>query len=933
MPSGEIVEIDAADNDVAILDASACCALASSSSSSSSSSSPSVDDSSDACSPRASQSQEDHDGGGGGEEEGEDRGGVVDGGGGDREADDDDRGRVRRPAQVSPMPQQKKASAVITPRPVRKGRGAGGAPAEKKKSKKSSTCGGGGGEKLPPPPSSSSSSSSAKMGRRKAEGEGGPATPPSGSSSSSAAAAVVAVATPGGEVEDDGSVATTTKRRKKDGTTTAAKKPSMTLHSFFARVDPSAAPAAVESRDGKDPPRGVVEKGRPTAIAKVSAAGARAGATAIEAAVAVSADDDAVGGGGGGERTSAGNAARGAGGVPIGGEAAPTAKKGKKASAEKKKPAAPGRDGNDDGKSNDEKKTQAAEKKSAIEDTINDDEVDEEKKKNKKKGASSRGGGGVEKKAQKKGTNVDANENAAEAGATSARRRHAPLAPASSSSSSTSSRVAVGGVEEEIDDSPMYALAVASRTFGGAGGSRSRRGCGGNSNGDSGVLARQWDERLDLLARYKLEHGDCAMPHSYKTTAAEGGDGGSGETMVLLGRWLENQKASHRRGKLLPQRYERLSALGVVFGEETKSSGNDVEVDPDAIDENIVYPARDAFDAVEASEGEADVGGTSMMGADDGDAIEVSDDVIIDVNREEGKDSVPVATAPDSEDKLNENEDDDDDDATVAFEEAGADSSGNSKDESSVRVDEDSNIPCEIDQPPTTADNGAVFIAGVSKKSVQKEPPTETSVMETSIDEVEDVAAPKETAERSTRQMKTSTKLSAKSRKKAGTSPKKSFKNKASAASAASATETTAVSPNAASLKKLSACPQKKVCKTKTHESPSATVSVSSCPINVAISLNNLIDATEYALSSSITPNIANLTEEDASRLHDYKTLRAKYVLRAIELGNLPSSEDYEEECLSLDACSVDKGSVEVAEDGGFPDKLLTHLQLLVQGR
>jgi len=927
MPSGEIVEIDAADNDVAILDASACCALASSSSSSSSSSSPSVDVSSDACSPRVSQSQEeDHDGGGGGEEEGEDRGGgVVDGEGGDREADDDDdRSRVRRPAQVSPMPQQKRASAVITPRPVRRGRGAG-APAEKKKNKKSSTCGGGGvgGEKLPPPPSSaSSSSSSAKKGRRKGEGEGGPATPPSGSSSSSAAAAVVAVATPGGEVEDDGSVATTTKRRKKGGTTTAAKKPSTTLHSFFARVDPSAAAAAVESRDGKDTPRGVVKKGRPTAIAKVGAAGARAGATRIEAAAAVSADDDdAVGGGGGGGgewTSSAGNAARGAGGAHIGSEAAPTAKKGRKAAEGKKKPAAPWRGGNDDDKSNDEKKTQAAEKKSAIEDTtINDDEVVEENKKNKNKGASSRGGGGVEKKAQKKGTNVDANENAVEAGATSARRRHAPLAPASSSSSSP---------EEEIDNSPMYALAVASRTFGGAGGSRSRRGCGGNSNGDGGVLARQWDERLDLLARYKLEHGDCAMPHSYKTTAA---DGGSGETTVLLGRWLENQKASHRRGKLLPGRYERLSALGVVFGEETKSSGNDVEVDPDAIDENIVYPARDAFDAVEASEGEADVGGTSMKGADDGDTIEVSDDVIIDVDREEGKDSVPVATAPDSEDKRNENEDDDDDDATVAFEEAGADSSGNSKDESNVRVDEDSIIPCE-NQPPTTADNVAVFIAGVSKKSVQKEPPTETSVMETSIDEVEDVAAPKETAERSIRQMKASTKLSAKSRKKAGASPKKSFKDKTSAASA---TETTAVSPIAASLKKLSACPQKKVCKTKTQESPPATVSVSSCPINVVISLNNLIDATEDALSSSITPNIANLTEEDASRLHHYKTLRAKYVLRAIELGNLPSSEDYEEECLSLEACSVNKGSVEVAEDGGFPDKLLTHLQLLVQGR
>jgi hypothetical protein len=202
--------------------------------------------------------------------------------------------------------------------------------------------------------------------------------------------------------------------------------------------------------------------------------------------------------------------------------------------------------------------------------------------------------------------------------------------------------------------------------------------------------------------------------------------------------------------------------------------------------------------------------------------------------------------------------------------------------------------------------------------------------METSIDEVEDVAAPKETAKRSTRQMKTSTKLSAKSRKKAGASPKKSCNDKASTATAK---ETTAVSPIAASLKKLAACPQKKVCKSKTQESPSATVSVSSCPINVATSLNNLIDGKEDALFSSIAPNIANLTEEDASRLHDYKTLRAKYVSRAIELGNLPSSDDYEEECLSLEECSVDKGSVEVAEDGGFPDKLLTHLQLLAQGR
>ena len=57
-----------------------------------------------------------------------------------------------------------------------------------------------------------------------------------------------------------------------------------------------------------------------------------------------------------------------------------------------------------------------------------------------------------------------------------------------------------------------------------------------------------------------------------------------------------------------------------------------------------------------------------------------------------------------------------------------------------------------------------------------------------------------------------------------------------------------------------------------------------------------------------------------------------KYAGRASELGNLPNSDAFEEENLCLEG-SLEEGSVEVGEDGGFPDKLLTHLQVMTQGR
>lgn len=84
--------------------------------------------------------------------------------------------------------------------------------------------------------------------------------------------------------------------------------------------------------------------------------------------------------------------------------------------------------------------------------------------------------------------------------------------------------------------------------------------------------------------------------------------------------------------------------------------------------------------------------------------------------------------------------------------------------------------------------------------------------------------------------------------------------------------------------------------------------------------------------SASSSNGTENLSDEDASRLNHYLSLRVKYAGRASELGNLPSSDAFEEENLCLEG-SLDKGSVEASEDGGFPDKLLTHLQVMTQGR
>jgi len=92
---------------------------------------------------------------------------------------------------------------------------------------------------------------------------------------------------------------------------------------------------------------------------------------------------------------------------------------------------------------------------------------------------------------------------------------------------------------------------------------------------------------------------------------------------------------------------------------------------------------------------------------------------------------------------------------------------------------------------------------------------------------------------------------------------------------------------------------------------------------------NKTPSSTTMLMSKSPKP----LSAENASRLREYTTLREKYVTRATEVGNRPTSDEFEEETLCLDGLTVDKESVELAEDGAFPDKLLNHLQLIVQGR
>ena len=58
-----------------------------------------------------------------------------------------------------------------------------------------------------------------------------------------------------------------------------------------------------------------------------------------------------------------------------------------------------------------------------------------------------------------------------------------------------------------------------------------------------------WDERFEQLKGYKKDHGDCNVPRNYKANPQ-------------LGKWVNDQRTSYKKGKLLPDRFNRLEGIG-----------------------------------------------------------------------------------------------------------------------------------------------------------------------------------------------------------------------------------------------------------------------------------------------------------------------------------------------------------------------------------
>jgi len=64
------------------------------------------------------------------------------------------------------------------------------------------------------------------------------------------------------------------------------------------------------------------------------------------------------------------------------------------------------------------------------------------------------------------------------------------------------------------------------------------------------VWSTTWEERLDELARYKDEHGDCSVPS---------------KSYGPLGHWVTSQRTARRKGKLSEERVKKLDDLGFVW--------------------------------------------------------------------------------------------------------------------------------------------------------------------------------------------------------------------------------------------------------------------------------------------------------------------------------------------------------------------------------
>ena len=511
---------------------------------------------------------------------------------------------------------------------------------------------------------------------------------------------------------------------------------------------------------------------------------------------------------------------------------------------------------------------------------------------------------------------------------------------------SSSTTTVVSDTAEELDDSPMWAVAMASRTHSAGGGTRRRGSRGGRAvEGDVGscdvlsaavdtsdgggtekvaveevVIADESDgddktdtENQDINNTIQpIDSSSVAVSKDLQNNTPDS----TSEDVTALDGVSANEEDIEELGDLLvsPEKAADSSVIAVI------DTTVDVAADPAV--EQVVTEAMEEDDCM------ALVGDPNFLSLGDIPDANDAEDMNIDCEEEE-KAPVPEGTADDS---ANNNADSDDDD-TAAVEEPATENVSTDAD-----VDGESNVATETTQPQIDNDvveereepsaqeeeeDDDLIVVDVSKASVLEELPAEgitpkkfsTSSQELSNEKVEVQTTSKDNTEKATKSKKKSTKPTPKSRTKTKKTPAASSSSSKSPKSKA-ATATKGMDIMASFKKQAALSPKRKSTDT---------------PIRNKVSRSS---STPGAVFKSDAKSPAKpLSEENASRLRDFTTLREKYVARATEIGNRPTSDDFEEESLCLDALTVDEKSVELAEDGGFPDKLLNHLQLIVQGR
>jgi len=793
MPSGEIVEIDLADNDVAILDSTAC-ALTTAAASASSDGKTTV----------VSQSQ------------------------GETANDDQEEAAVRH--QVSPMPKRSTVANTITPRSMRKK-----APSKVGKGRKAST---------------------KKKGTNDTSTSSGPSTPPP--SAAVPRTSEAAVATPG----DDSA----TKKNKNDKAVESENKPVRTMHSFFAKADPSVkkkttttkvvvkAKTSGESDNGGKGAAKTISKAK-TSTAPTAANKKKTKTSTVEAPISA-VEEPAVN-----ETVIAENSAQ----------------------AESEEPAA---------------------------------EVDETKSSAKEPNVKAT----EKKQPPKKASKKTAKKTKVNPGGDTA------TVPKKATKKATKKRSVLEDLGE-LDDSPMYALAMAMKGR--------RRKSGGRKKPVVKDVAKTVSMEVVDVDENGAGTAIESKPVVFDCIVAAVGNATNGSNKAEVADIVE-----------LADVDESMHVADVH--KEDASNGSTVT--------DVVDPAEPQADAMHVGQDMSDdVSDTPSNATDSNELVDV------DCEKQScAKEELTLGSGTNLDDN------NDDDEATVEIEEFAEKSTVPTN-----VITEDSSEPVEVsaDQEPAkdAEEEAGDALADMLVEKQAKEDEDEVIVVElshvpdelllevtgetASNDEVALVDAPTDTKEKAIRPKKKPVKPRTKSGKKKPAAASTTTKSKKKTLSPALGSKTKKTSMIAASFKKLAACPPKK---SKVSTTPIKTLTTS-CSITVS-SKSELKDVTPSAsikatksdaapsaksktkkveVSATTTAPKAKLSEEDASRLRHYTTLREKYVTRATELGNRPTSDDFQEEKLSLESAepTLEMGSVEVGEDGVFPDALLIHLQLLVQGR